>query len=121
MTPTKKLWTRIGAGLIVAAFASAAIAADSGTSQTAARVIDAFTGGSNPAIVASMRSDLESRASAKGVISAAQGLMKAGTPGTVGTIGTRPGWGCGDKNHVHTGPPGRPAGAESPCDKNKNR
>jgi len=19
----------------------------------------------------------------------------------------RPGWGCGDKNHVHTGPPGR--------------
>ena len=26
----------------------------------------------------------------------------------------RPGWGCGDKNHTHTGPPGRP-GAPSPC------
>ncbi len=23
------------------------------------------------------------------------------------TDGTRPGWGFGDKNHVHTGPPGQ--------------
>jgi hypothetical protein len=28
---------------------------------------------------------------------------------------TRPGWGCGDKNHVHSGPPGNPD-AESPCE-----
>jgi hypothetical protein len=35
-----------------------------------------------------------------------------------GTVGTRPGWGCGDKNHEHTGPRGNP-GATSPCDKNK--
>ncbi len=28
----------------------------------------------------------------------------------------RPGWGCGDENHNHTGPPGNP-GASSPCDK----
>ena len=27
---------------------------------------------------------------------------------------TRPGWGCGDPNHEHTGPPGNPD-AESPC------
>ena len=26
----------------------------------------------------------------------------------------RPGWGCVDKNHIHTGPPGNP-GATSPC------
>ena len=26
----------------------------------------------------------------------------------------RPGWGCSDKNHTHTGPPGNP-GAPSPC------
>jgi hypothetical protein len=26
----------------------------------------------------------------------------------------RPGWGCGDPNHDHTGPPGNP-GATSPC------
>ncbi len=28
--------------------------------------------------------------------------------------GYAPGWGCGDQNHIHTGPPGNP-GAESPC------
>jgi hypothetical protein len=28
--------------------------------------------------------------------------------------GERPGWGCGDTNHEHTGPPGNPD-AESPC------
>ncbi len=33
--------------------------------------------------------------------------------------GTRPGWGCGDSNHVHTGPPGRPD-AESPCSKSED-
>jgi hypothetical protein len=26
----------------------------------------------------------------------------------------RPGWGCGDQNHIHTGPPGNPD-AQSPC------
>jgi hypothetical protein len=35
-----------------------------------------------------------------------------GTPPDKGPAGkqygdTRPGWGCGDRNHVHTGPPGR--------------
>ncbi|HET8568136.1 MAG TPA: hypothetical protein VFM93_04010 [Candidatus Limnocylindria bacterium] len=30
------------------------------------------------------------------------------------TASARPGWGCGDKNHTHTGPPGRP-NATSPC------
>jgi hypothetical protein len=29
--------------------------------------------------------------------------------------GTRPGWGCGDTNHVHTGPPGLGASAVTPC------
>jgi hypothetical protein len=28
--------------------------------------------------------------------------------------GDRPGLGCGDKNHTHTGPPGNPD-AQSPC------
>ena len=35
---------------------------------------------------------------------------QAGDPG-----GTRPGWGCGDTNHVHTGPLGLGLGAVSPC------
>lgn len=41
------------------------------------------------------------------------------TPGPTKTPlaeGERPGWGCGDQNHEHTGPPGNPD-AESPCDK----
>ena len=28
--------------------------------------------------------------------------------------GTRPGWGCGDENHVHTGPPGAQYGTTPP-------
>ena len=27
---------------------------------------------------------------------------------------TKPGWGCGDKNHIHTGPPGRPNATPPP-------
>jgi len=40
---------------------------------------------------------------------AATGLQKAGASGPASQQygETRPGWGCGDKNHVHTGPPGR--------------
>jgi hypothetical protein len=78
----------------------------------AVAVLDAITGGSNPSVAASQRSDPEARAQAKAesgrsfdVISAAQSLLRAGT---AGTVGTRPGWGCGDKNHTHNGPPGRP-------------
>ncbi len=38
--------------------------------------------------------------------------------GNAPTTNTRPGWGCGDTNHKHSGPPGNP-GATSPCNKNK--
>jgi hypothetical protein len=148
---TKKLLIRIGAvGILAAALASAAIAADTtgalesnagalsaaatsavssvslpASAQGAAvAVLDAITGGSNPSVAASQRSDPEARAQAKAengqsqslsVISAAQSLLGAGT---AGTVGMRPGWGCGDKNHEHSGPPGRPD-ADSPCNKNR--
>jgi len=137
---TKKLWARIGAATIVgAAFASAAIAADStatlesslessagalsaaatnavssvslpaAANQTAVLVLEAVTGGSNPSAAGSQKSDPNARSQAKdgsvSLISAAQGLLRAGT---AGTVGMRPGWGCGDKNHTHSGPPGRP-------------
>jgi hypothetical protein len=32
----------------------------------------------------------------------------------VAEYGTRPGKGCGDRNHVHTGPPGNPSNTECP-------
>jgi len=34
------------------------------------------------------------------------------------TTGARPGWGCGDTNHTHSGPPGRPGATPPPgCSK----
>ena len=136
--PTRKLFMRIGAVAIFgAAGASAAIAADNtgaldssanafsaatnavskvslpaAANETAGLVLEAIAGGAGPSIVASQRSDAESRGQAKQaenesarLISAAQ---RQGGAGTAGTVGTRPGWGCGDKNHTHSGPPGRP-------------
>jgi hypothetical protein len=145
MKPTKKLLTSIGALVLAgAALTSAAIAADNtaidssvsalsasamnavssvslpaAASETATRVLDAIAGGSNPSTVASQRSDSDSPGQAKGIgaslISAAQRLAAAGT---AGTVGVRPGWGCGDNNHEHSGPPGRPNADRPPgCNK----
>jgi hypothetical protein len=49
----------------------------------------------------------------------ATGTPPTATPAATATpapaaLGERPGWGCGDTNHEHTGPPGNPD-AESPC------
>ena len=33
---------------------------------------------------------------------------------STGASGTRPGWGCGDTNHTHSGPPGRPNATPPP-------
>lgn len=45
-------------------------------------------------------------------------ISAATTLAHAGTIGTRPGWGCGDKNHAHSGPPGRPGATPPPgCSK----
>lgn len=35
------------------------------------------------------------------------------SPGSATTT-ARPGWGCGDKNHTHSGPPGRPGATPPP-------
>jgi hypothetical protein len=144
LRPTKKMWARIGAVAVIgAAFASAAIAAETtGTldtnvraltaaastatgnvslpaaaSQVATLVHDAITGDSSPSVAASRRSDDASAAKGKsggeagGLISAAQRMIGAGT---AGTVGVRPGWGCGDTNHTHSGPPGRPDASPPP-------
>jgi len=143
LRPTRTLWARIAAvGIIAVAFASAAIAAETtgslesnvsaisaaatnavstvslpaAANEVAARVLDALAGGSNPSVTASQRSDPESqdqankaeKGEAASVISAAQHLSAAGT------VGVRPGWGCGDDNHRHSGPPGRPNASPPP-------
>jgi len=33
---------------------------------------------------------------------------------STGSSGTRPGWGCGDTNHTHSSPPGRPNATPPP-------
>jgi hypothetical protein len=45
---------------------------------------------------------------------AAYGLGGSGAL-AAGNSGTRPGWGCGDTNHTHTGPPGKHLGNTDPC------
>ena len=42
-----------------------------------------------------------------GAILAAFAIMTTGAFAKGGAGGTRPGWGYGDQNHVHTGPPGQ--------------
>jgi hypothetical protein len=37
-----------------------------------------------------------------------------GTNAAQNQYGTRPGKGCGDRNHVHTGPPGNPSNTSCP-------
>ena|SRR5437762_7440546 len=43
--------------------------------------------------------------------------VKSNTPAGAphdSTTGARPGWGCGDTNHTHSGPPGRPNATPPP-------
>jgi len=140
LRPTKKTLARVGAAaVIVAAFASAAMAADtSGTvgsdassaaavskvslpaaaGAVATAVLDAIAGGSSPSSVAGEKANGQANKGGdeeSSLISAAQRILVAGT---AGTVGVRPGWGCGDKNHTHSGPPGRPDATPPPgCDR----
>ena len=43
----------------------------------------------------------------------ARAATPAGAPQD-STTGARPGWGCGDTNHTHSGPPGRPSATPPP-------
>src|SRR5919201_46266 len=37
------------------------------------------------------------------------------SPSAPSDTSTKPGWGCGDTNHTHTGPPGKGGDKDSPC------
>ncbi len=139
----RKLWTYLAAGsALTIALGSAALGANATdsngdatipaalghvasvtlpdkASSVASAVFEALTGGSNPSTVASngksnseqathTNTETNQNATTNTNVSAGQETSPAGT------TGTRPGWGCGDLNHVHTGPPGRP-NATSPC------
>ncbi|MCW3057243.1 MAG: hypothetical protein JWO21_1212 [Solirubrobacterales bacterium] len=42
------------------------------------------------------------------------GSVDSSRSSAVAQYGTRPGKGCGDRNHVHTGPPGNPSNTQCP-------
>lgn len=142
MMSSKKLLGSLGAAsLVAAALATAAVAANAeagsndgasaakdgarvsgGVAMVAAVVRGAIAGGADASVMRTPHSGGEPRGLAKhggtdasSVISAAR---RVNAPGTVGTVGVRPGWGCGDKNHTHSGPPGRPDADPPPgCDR----
>jgi hypothetical protein len=132
-----KLWTYVVSGAVVLALGSAALGADSADSNqdattpaalgaapslpdqasaVAIAVLGALTGGSNPSTIASngkagseqTTANTETNTEATTTVSRGQETTEAGT------TGTKPGWGCGDTSHVHTGPPGRPGATPPP-------
>ncbi len=98
-------------------------------SGVAAQVVSALVGGENPSTTVANRGGSE-HASAMAhndtdndeateteveTNHAPTGLQA----GPTGTAGTKPGFGCGDTNHTHSGPPGRPGASLPPgCTKN---
>ncbi len=102
----------------------------------AASVIAALTGGSNPATTVSQHGTTDhanARASGHATNEHATNATTANDEdtdtdtdmetedvsrgqevGETGTSGTKPGFGCGDTNHEHSGPPGRPGATQPP-------
>ena len=142
----KKLWTYLAAGGVLAiALSSVALGADVSmngssagpglpggvtlpdkASDVAKAVLTALTGGSNPSTVASQgksgaHADNDSATNADN--ETADNDTDTDVSGghespDAGTTGTKPGWGCGDTNHTHSGPPGRPGATPPPgCSK----
>ena len=141
-----KVWISLAAGgALAVALTSAAFAAEKSdnsfdaaspaaanaslpdkASSVASAVLAAVTGGSNPSAVASLKGHAASeQASHENATTeneaadneAADNDNEAGhEAGHAGTTSTKPGWGCGDTNHTHSGPPGN-TGATSPCNK----
>jgi hypothetical protein len=50
----------------------------------------------------------------KRVAPSVSGSVDSSRSSAVAQYGTRPGKGCGDRNHVHTGPPGNPSNTQCP-------
>jgi hypothetical protein len=134
-----KLWTYLVGGALVLALGSAAFGADTTDSNqdssvpaalgnassatlpdqasaVASAVLGALTGGSNPSTIASKgkatseqtTTNTEPNTETTTNVSSGQESNQAGT------TGTKPGWGCGDTNHTHSGPPGRPGATPPP-------
>jgi hypothetical protein len=107
---------------------SATATLPSQASSIASAVLGALTGGSNPSTVASQgTSNTTTATDNSNTTTATDETNETETDNDVsqgqeseqaGTTGTKPGWGCGDDNHTHSGPPGRPGATMPPgCSK----
>jgi hypothetical protein len=131
-----KLWTYLVGGALVLALGSAALGADttdsnqdssipaalgnassaslpSQASAVASAVLGALTGGSNPSTLASNGKAATEQTTAN-TETETTNVSSGQETNQAGTTGTKPGWGCGDTNHVHSGPPGRPGATPPP-------
>lgn len=100
-------------------------------SGIAAQVVSALIGGENPSTDVANRAsnekakgkshdaDTDEATETEVEANEVSNGLHVGQVGSGGTTGTRPGFGCGDKNHEHSGPPGRPSATLPPgCTKN---
>lgn len=101
-------------------------------STVARAVLGALTGGSNPSTVATNGNPTTEHATNTNADTNANvhkdettdknasdettdtNLSAGEETSPAGTTGTKPGWGCGDANHTHSGPPGRPGASMPP-------
>jgi type IV secretory pathway TrbL component len=92
-------------------------------SSVASAVLGVLTGGSTPSTIASNGNATTEHATNTNANTNANTNKDETTDGNVSagqetnpaaTTGTKPGWGCGDDNHTHSGPPGRPGATMPP-------
>jgi len=81
-------------------------------SSVAKAVLAALTAGMNPSTVASKDSD--TNATTDNDESSDTDTDNDTDKGPTGATGAKGGWGCGDDNHTHTGPAGRPSATMPP-------
>ena len=117
--------------VLLAQIAGAATREENASLATSASVSAGLTGTAWTVSLAEQASSVAREKSANGIATANESIAdrettttettevsvnaRAAAPkdGTAGA-GTRPGWGCGDTNHKHSGPPGRPTTATPP-------
>ena len=117
--------------VLLAQIAGAATREENASVATTASVSAGLTGTAWTVSLAEQASSVAREKSANGIATANEQIAdrettttettevsvnaRAAAPkdGTAGA-GTRPGWGCGDTNHKHSGPPGRPTTATPP-------
>ena len=88
-------------------------------SSVAKAVLAALTAGTNPSTVASKDND-ETKTDTDNDADETKTDNDTDTEtGPTGPTGAKPGWGCGDDSHTHSGPPGRPGATMPPTCKSK--